>query len=129
MSVERSSFNAASTSQGRLKDSYLGGLMEKQRGDPRTKKKKKIQKTPTILRLRPGTKKKKMLPKTVKLGRNPLHTEPVLQLTRKVKRIRKRRGTTTSTHRRTHRTTWKPSSPWSGRSMENHQAILWKIRM
>ena len=34
MSVDPSSFNAASTSQVRLKRAYLGGLMEKQRRDP-----------------------------------------------------------------------------------------------
>ena len=34
MSVEPSSFEAASTSQVRLKDAYFGGLMEEQRGDP-----------------------------------------------------------------------------------------------
>ena len=34
MSVEPSSFDAASTSQVRLKDAYLGGLTEEQRGDP-----------------------------------------------------------------------------------------------
>ena len=34
MSVEPSSSDAASTSQVRLKDAYLGGLMEGQRGDP-----------------------------------------------------------------------------------------------
>ena len=34
MSVEPSSFDAASTSPVRLKDAYLGGLMEEQRGDP-----------------------------------------------------------------------------------------------
>ena len=34
MSIESSSFDAASTSQVRLKDAYLGGLMEKHRGDP-----------------------------------------------------------------------------------------------
>ena len=34
MSVEPSSFDAASTSQVRLKDAYLGRLMEEQRGDP-----------------------------------------------------------------------------------------------
>ena len=34
MSVEPSSFDAASTSQVRLKDAYLGGLMEEQGGDP-----------------------------------------------------------------------------------------------
>ena len=34
MSVEPSSFDAASTSQVRLKDAYLGGLKEEQQGDP-----------------------------------------------------------------------------------------------
>ena len=34
MSIEPSSFDAASTSQVRLKGTYLGGLMEEQRGDP-----------------------------------------------------------------------------------------------
>ena len=33
MSVEPNSFDAASTSQVKLKDAYLGGLMQKQRGD------------------------------------------------------------------------------------------------
>ena len=117
MSVEPRSFDAASTSQVRLKDAYLGPLMEEAAGETRRiKKKKKIQKTPTILQLKPGT--IELVAPIVKLGRTPLHTEPVLQLTRKVKRIRKRRGTTISTYRRTHRTMWKPCSPWS----EN----LWK---
>ena len=34
ISVEPSSLDAASTSQVRLEDAHLGGLMEKQRGDP-----------------------------------------------------------------------------------------------
>ena len=34
MSVEPSSFDAASTSQVRLKDAHLGGFMEEQRRDP-----------------------------------------------------------------------------------------------
>ena len=34
MSVESSLFGTASTSQVRLKDTYLDGLMEEQRGDP-----------------------------------------------------------------------------------------------
>ena len=34
MSIEPSSFDAASTSPVRLKDAYIGGLVEKQRGDP-----------------------------------------------------------------------------------------------
>ena len=68
MSVEPSSFDAASTSQVRLKDAYLGGLMEEQRGDPSHQEKKKIQKTHTMLLLRPGTTKENLLPKKTKLG-------------------------------------------------------------
>ena len=93
MSVEPSSSDAASTSQARLKDAYLGGLS----GETRRIKKKELQKPQTILRLEPGTTKRNLLPKTVKLGGNPWHTEPVLQLIRKVKSIRKRHGTTTCT--------------------------------
>ena len=86
MSVEPSSFDVVSTSQVRLKDAYFGGLMELQRKRPRRIKKKKIQKTPTILRLRLGATKENLLPKKVKLGSKLLHTEPVHQLTRKVKK-------------------------------------------
>ena len=43
--------------------------------------------------------------------------------------IQKRHGTTISTYRRTHPTIWKPSSPWSGKSVEDNLAILWKIWM
>ena len=64
MSVEPSSFDAASTSQVRLKDAYFGGLMEEQRGDPS----KKIQKTQTVLRLDPGTAKRNLLSKTIQFG-------------------------------------------------------------
>ena len=62
MSVDPNSFDAASTSQVRLKDAYLGGLME----ETRRIKKKKIQETPTILRLRSG------ITKGNKLRANPL---------------------------------------------------------
>ena len=64
----------------------------KSSGETRRIKKKKIQKIPTILRLKLGTTKKNLLPNTIKLERSPLYTEPVLQLTRKVKRIQKRLG-------------------------------------
>ena len=67
--------------------------MEKQRRDPSHQEEERIQKVPTILRLEPGIAKRNLLPNAIKLGRNPLHKEPVLQLTRKVKRIRKRHGT------------------------------------
>ena len=36
-------------------------------------------------------------------------------------------GDTISKYLRTHRSAWKPSSPLSGRSVENNQAIPWKI--
>ena len=88
VSVYPSSFDAASTSQVRLKDAYLGGLMGKRRGNRRIKMKKKIQKTPTILRLRLGTTRGNLLPKTAKLGEQPLHTQPVVQLTWKSKGYR-----------------------------------------
>ena len=45
---------------------------------PHVKKKKR--------RCRSGTTKGNLLPKTEKLGSNPLHTEPVLQLNKKVKK-------------------------------------------
>ena len=79
MSVEPSSFDAASTPQVRLKDACLGGLLEEQRETRRIKKKE----TPTILRLRPGTTKKNLLPKKGKLGGTDIHPknqlDPVIQ--------------------------------------------------
>ena len=82
MSIEPSSFDAASTLQVRLKDACLGGLLEKQR-ETRRIKKKEIEKTPTILRLRPGTTKKNLLPKKGKLGGTDIHPknqlDPVIQ--------------------------------------------------
>ena len=101
-------------------------------GKPVASRRRRFRRTPTILRLRSGTTKgnklrRNPLPETVKLGDNPLHTEPVLQLTRKVQRIQKRHGTTISKYRRTHPMKWKPSSPWSGKSVEDNLAILCKI--
>ena len=133
MSINPNSFDAASTSQVQLKDAYFGGLVEwKSSGETRRIKKKKIQRTSTVLRLRSGTTKGNKLqgnplPKTAKLGGNPLHTEPVLQLRKKVKKIQMRQGNIISKYRHTHPITWKPSSPWSGRSLENNEAILWNI--
>ena len=102
--------------------------MEKHGENPshHKKKKKNIQKTPTILRLRPGNTKKNQLPKIVNLGETPCTRSQFFSWPGKVKIIRKRLGSTISTYRRTHRTEWKPFSPWSGKSMENHLAILWK---
>ena len=91
MSIEPSSFDAASTSQLKCDSRMhtLAGWWKSSGETRRIKKKKKIQKTPkipTILRLEPGTTKRNLLAKTPKLRGNTLHTEPVLQLSRKVKR-------------------------------------------
>ena len=126
MSVEPNSLDAASTSQMRRKDAYLGRLMEMQRGDPSHREEEDSEDSNNS-EAETWYYKEEPVPQNCKAWGNPLHTEPVLQLTKKIKRIRKRRGTTISTYRRTHRTTWKPSSSWSGRSMENHLAIQWKI--
>ena len=127
MSVETSSLAAASASQVRLKDAYLGGLMEEQRGDPSHQEEENSEDSENPAAGSWYCRGELVAQNNKAWERNPLHTEPVLQLTRKVKRIRKRHGTTISIYRRTHRTTWKPSSPWSGRSIENNPAILWNI--
>ena len=128
MSVEPSSFDAASTSQVRLKDAYLGGLVEKQRGDPSHQEEEDSEDYDNP---EGGTWYYKGEPVTQnsEAWENLLHTEPVLQLTKKVKRIQKRHGTTTSKYRQTHRTMWKPPSPRTGKSVEDNLAILWKIWM
>ena len=128
ISVDPSSFDAASTSQVRPKDAYFGGFSWKSSGETRRIKKKHIQKTPTILKLRSGTGKgnklqEKPLPKTRKLGGNTLHTEPILQLIKKVKSILKRHGDITSKCRHTHPIKRTPPYPWSGKSMEDNLAI------
>ena len=100
MSVEASSFDAASTCQVRLRDAHLDGLMEEQRGDP-SHQEEETQKNPTFLRLRSGPMKENLLSTTPRLQRNPLHTESVLQLTGKARRIRKRHGTIVFNYRYT----------------------------
>ena len=77
VSINPSSSDGAPTSQVRLKRMHTLAGWWKSSGETRRFKKKKIQKTQTILRLEPGTTKRNLLPKIIKLGRNPLHTEPV----------------------------------------------------
>ena len=128
MSVEPSSFDAASTSQVRLKDAYFGGLTEEQRWDPSQQEEEYSEDSDNPVA---GTwyYKGELVGQNNKAWRNPLHKDPVLQLTRKIKRIRKRHGTTISTYRRTHRTAWKPSSPWVMKIYGKPPAILRKIWM
>ena len=116
MSVEPSSFDAESTSQVRLKGAYLGGLMEEQRWDP-SHQEEKIQKTQTVLQLEPGTTKKNLWPKTIKLGETPCTRSQFFSWPGKSKRYRSDMGPLPPNIAR-HRTTWKPSFPWSGTYMD-----------
>ena len=68
MSIEPSSFDAASTSQVRLKDTYLGRLIEKQRGDPSHQEEDNSEDSDGPAA---GTTKRNLLPKTIKLGETP----------------------------------------------------------
>ena len=132
MSIEPSSFDAASTSQVRLKDAHLGGLMEKQRGDPSHREEEESEDSDNPEAETRCYEGKQVTVEPVaqnnKAWRQPLaHGASSSVVARKVTRIQKRHGTTISTYRRTHPTIWKPSSPWLGNSMENNLAILWKI--
>ena len=85
-------------SQVRLKEAYFGGLMEKQRGDPSHQEEEEDSEEPLASRRRRrrfrrlrqscgwdlALQRRICCPKIVNVGRNPLHTEQVLQLTRKV---------------------------------------------
>ena len=124
MSVDPSSFDAASTSEVRLKDAYFGGLMEKQRGNPSHQEEEEDSEDSDNLAAETWHYKGESVAQNSKAWEQPLHTETVLQLTRKVKRIQKRHGATTSKYRRTHPIKWKPSSPWSGTCMGDNLAIL-----
>ena len=131
MSVEPSSFDAASTSQGRLKGAHLGGLMKEQRGDPvASRRRRKFRRSDNPAAGTWYSKGEPVAQNNKGLGGNALHTEPVLQLTMKVKRIRKRHGTTSFKYRRTHRTTLEAVFSMARKMLwENKQAILWKICM
>ena len=128
MSVDPSSFDAVPTSQVRLKDAYLGGLMEKQRRNPSHQEEKDSEDSDNpeaeIWYYKGNKLRENPLPKTVKLGSNPLHTEPVLQLTTKVKRVQMRHGTTTSKYRRTHPLHGSRLHHGQEKPMEDNLAIL-----
>ena len=92
MNLAASSFDAASASQVRLEDLYLGGLKEEQQGNL-THEKNKLQKKLMILNLSLGI--TSLLLKLTKLVANHLQEKqqnPSLQRLRKVIKIRKRHG-------------------------------------
>ena len=129
MSIKPSTFNAASTSQVRLKDAYLGGLMEKQRGDPSHQEEEDSEDSnnPAAGTWYYKGNKLHPLPRTTKLGGNTLAhgaSSSVDKESQKDTEATWRHYLQISPHTSI---TWKPSSPWSGKSMENHLAIQWKI--
>ena len=83
-------------------------------GETRRIKKKKIQKTPTILRLRSGN----PLPKTVKLGGNPCAHGASSSVDKEIQKDQERHGTTTSKYRRIHAS--------DGSRLLHGQENLWK---
>ena len=92
MNLAATSFDAASASQVRLEDPYLGGLKEEQQGNL-THEKNKLQKKLMILNLSLGI--TSLLLKLTKLVANHLQEKqqnPSLQRLRKVIKIRKRHG-------------------------------------
>ena len=126
MSTEPNSFDAASTFQVRLKDAYLGGFMEEQRWDPSHQEEEEFRR----LRQSCGWNlvRQKVAQSNKAWEKHLAHgaSSSVAQDSRK--------NTEATwdhylTYRRTHRTTWKSSSPWTGKRMENKLAILWKIWM
>ena len=112
--------DAASASQAKLKDAYLGGLKEKQQGDLPHEREEKSGKKLAILNLSHGI--TGLLLKIMKLVGNHLqedHQNSCLQNFRKVSKIRKRLGTIVFNHRYPQFNLRMPSFLWSGISMGN----------
>ena len=95
----------------------------KSSGETRRIKKRKIQKDSDDLESETWHYKGEPVAQNSKLGGNPLHTEPVLQLTTK---SQKDTEATWDHYLQISPNTYhflKPSSPWSGKSMEDNLAI------
>ena len=82
ISIERNSFDAASPSQVRVKNSYLDGSMEKQRKNSSHQEEEDSDNPETEIWYYNG----ELVVQNSKTWEQPLHTEPVLQLTKKVQK-------------------------------------------
>ena len=83
-------FDAALTSQVRLQDAYIGGSIGKQRGNQSQQEEEDSEDSDNNEIWYYNKLRREPLPKTVKLGGNPMHTKPALQLIRKVKKRHRR---------------------------------------
>ena len=103
MRINQNSFDAASTSQVRIKDAYLGGLIEKQRRNLSHQEEEASEDSDNLeAEIWYFTGKqvtREPVAQNSKAWVQPLHMEPVLQFTRKVKVIQKRHGNITSKYR------------------------------
>ena len=111
-------FDAVSTSQVRLQDAYIGGSMGKQRWNPSQQEEEDSEDSDNPEIWYYNKFRREPLPKTVKLGGSPLHTEPVLQLIRKVQKD------TEATWR--HYFQISPHIPVHGSRLVHDQENLWK---
>ena len=125
MRIETSSFDAASTCQVRLKDAYFGGLMEKQRRKLWHQEEQDSEDCDNPEAEIWYYKGKQVTEETVAQNSeawcNPLHPEPVLHLTSQENMIATRRHYLQISQHPSH--LMKPSSPWSGKCMEDNVAI------
>ena len=127
MEIEPRSFDAASTSQVRLKDTYLDGLMEKQWRNPSHQEKDDSEDSDNPEAETWYFKGEPVLQNSKAWGQPFAHGASSSVDMESQKDTEATWEITIFTYHWKHRTTWKPSSPWSGRSMENHQPIPWKI--
>ena len=111
MNLEASSFDAASASQVRLKDAYLGELKEEQQGNL-THEKEQISKETDDPESEPW------------YHFQEKQQNPFLQRFRKIKTIKKRHWNISLPYRLKQSPIRKPSTTWSGRSTEDHHTIL-----
>ena len=130
MSIDPNSFDAASTSQVRLQDAYLRGLMEKQRGDPSHREEEDSEDSDnpeTEIWYCKGTQvTEKPVAQNSKSWEQPLAhgaSSSVDKESQKDTEATWKHNLQISPHPKK----WKPSSPWSGKSMEDNLAILCKI--
>ena len=84
MTINPTSFDAASTSQVRLTDAYFGGVDGRASGRPIASGRRKFRRLRQPCGWNLVLQRRICCPKQKSLGETPLHTEPVLQLSRKL---------------------------------------------
>ena len=120
MRINPNSFEAVWTSQVQLKDASVGGLMEKQWRNPPHQEEEEDSEDSDNWHYKGKQVAGEPVAQNNEAWEQPLCTRSQF-FSCKVKRIQKRRVDISSKYRHTQPIIWKPSSPWSGKSMENKQ--------